>query len=148
MWQRSAETWEAQALKLGGFISQGVRIQWVSGILSCEHRTCELLGCCSLLRTPCGPVSLPPALCKATQPYGEVCWCCLLDRAYKLQSKPVSSCWYLSCYRPQLNSHSISLGCKSSFLFAGGLFSSGKGLHYSDDERNEPVFRPLGSFGL
>ena len=118
------------------------------GILCCEHRMCELLGHFSLFRTPCGAVSLPPALCKAPQPSVEVCWCCLLAEAYKLQSKPVSSCWYLSCCRPQLNSHRISLGCKSSCLFAGGLFSSGKGLHYSDDERNEPIFSPLRSFGL
>lgn len=117
-------------------------VSWFSGscgILSCEDRICEWLGHCSLFRTPCGPVSLPPALCKAPRPFAEVCWCCLLAKPYKLQSKPESSCWYLSCSRPQLNSHCISLGCKSSCLLAWGLFCSGKGLHYSDDERNEPT---------
>lgn len=141
---RSADTWEAQALKLEGYITQSVRIQWVIQHLSCEHRMCELLSHCSLFRTRCGPVSLPPALCKAPQPCVEVCWCCLLAKAYKLQSKPVSFSWYLSCCRPQLNSYHVSLGCKSSCLFAGGLLSSGKGLHCSEDERNEPISLPAG----
>lgn len=143
-WQRSTDTWEAQALRLEGYISQSVRIQWVIQHLSCEHRTCELLGHCNLFRTPCGPVSLPPAVCKAPQPCVEVCWCCLLAKAYKLQSKLDSFCWYLSHCRPQLNSCHVSLGCKSSCLFAGGLLSSEKRLHCSEDKRNEPISLPPG----
>jgi len=84
------------------------------GIPSCGHRLCGLLAIAASSGKPCGPVSLPPALYKAPRPCVEVCWCCLLTEAYELKSKPVSSCWYLSCCRPQLNSHHISLGCKSS----------------------------------
>lgn len=38
------------------------------GILSCEQGVCGSLGHHSLFRTPCGPVSLPPVLCKAPGP--------------------------------------------------------------------------------
>lgn len=120
--QRSTDTWEALALRLEGYISQSVRIQWVIQHLLPEHRMCELLGLCSLFRIPHGPVSLPPALCKAPERCAEVRWCCLLSKAYKLQSKLVSFCWYLSCCRPQLNSYHVSLYCKSSCLFARGFF--------------------------
>lgn len=88
-----------------------------------RYRMCELLGRCSLFRTPHGPVSLPPALCKAPQPCVEVCWCCLLTKAYKHQSKLVNFCWYLSCCRPQLNSYHVSLGSKGSCLFVEAFCS-------------------------
>lgn len=106
-----------------------------SGILSCVHRMYELLSHCRLFKTPCGPVSWPPALYKAPWPRLEVCQRCHLAKACKLQSKPVSSCWYLSCCRPQLSSHHISLSCKSSSLFARGLCFSRKGLHYLNNKK-------------
>lgn len=105
-----------------------IRFSGSYGILSCEQRMCELLGHCSRFRTPCGTVMWPLALCPSALCRSVLVLLSHWGLQTSKQARELLS--VLSCCRTQLSSHHISLCCRRSCLFAGGLFSSGKGLHY------------------